>query len=56
MRLPKSDIVTRAGVAYHVQSSGPLNMVMTERNGRWVCLIGRLPAGRLMDLASGLSF
>ena len=56
MRLPKSNIVTHAGVTYHVQSSGQVNMVMTERNGRWVCLIGRLPADRLMDLASRLTF
>jgi hypothetical protein len=56
MRLPKSDTVTHAGVTYHVQSSGSLNMVMTERNGRWVCLIGRLPAERLMNLASRLTF
>jgi hypothetical protein len=56
MRLPKSPTVTRAGVTYHVQSSGGLNMVMTERNGRWVCLIGRVPAERLMDLAVGLTF
>jgi hypothetical protein len=56
MRLPKSRIVTHAGVTYHVQSSGQLNMVMTERNGRWICLIGRLPAERLMNLAAGLAF
>jgi hypothetical protein len=56
MRLPKSATITHAGVTYHVQSSGPLNMVMTERNGRWVCLIGRLPGERLMNLASRLTF
>ena len=56
MRLPKSDALTHAGVTYHVQSSGRLNMVMTERNGRWICLIGELPAERLMDLAAGLTF
>ena len=56
MRLPKSPTVTRTGVTYHVQSSGELNMVMTERNGRWVCLIGRVPAERLMDVTSKLEF
>ena len=56
MRLPKSPTVTRAGVTYHVQSSGELNMVMAERQGQWVCLIGRLQAERLMDLADQLRF
>ena len=56
MRLPDSPSVTRAGVTYHVQAAGGLNMVMTERNGHWVCLIGRVPADRLMDLTSSLQF
>jgi hypothetical protein len=56
MRLPASPTVQRAGVTYHVQSSGKLNMVMTERNARWVCLIGELPAERLMDVAARLQF
>jgi len=56
MRLPKSPTVTRGGVTYHVQSSDGLQMVMTERNGRWVCLIARLSAEQLMDIASELQF
>ena len=56
MRLPKSPTVTRGGVTYHVQAAGDLNMVMTERRERWICLIGRLPAPRLMDLADQLQF
>ncbi len=56
MQLPRSPIVTQNGVEYHVQSSGQLNMVMTERGGRWVCLIAKLPANALMDLASNLQF
>ena len=56
MRSPKSSTVQRGGVTYHVQSSGVLNMVMTERHGRWVCMIGQVPADRLMDLASQLAF
>jgi hypothetical protein len=48
--------LTRGGVTYHVQSTGDLNMVMTERHGRWVCLIGRVPAERLMDVTSKLEF
>ena len=56
MKLPKSPTVQRDRVTYHVQSSGKLQMVMTEREGRWICLIAELPAERLMDLAAKLRF
>jgi hypothetical protein len=56
MRLPKSPPVVRNGISYHVQSSGSLNMVMTQRHGRWVCLIGELASDRLMELADQLQF
>jgi hypothetical protein len=56
MRVPESPVTVRNGVSYHIQASGRLNMVMTERHGRWVCLIGELPAERLMDVASQLKF
>jgi hypothetical protein len=56
MQLPKSPTVSRNGISYHVQSSGTLNMVMTERQGRWICLIGELGGERLMDLADQLQF
>ena len=56
MRVPDSPVTVRDGVRYHVQSAGKLNMVMTERQGRWVCLIGELPAERLMEVASKLQY
>jgi hypothetical protein len=56
MRTPKSPTVIRGGVTYNVESVGALNMVMTERHGRWICLIGELPAERLMDVAAQLQF
>lgn len=56
MRLPESPTVSRGGATYHVQATGTLNMVMTERDGRWVCLIGQMPAERLMDMAASLQF
>lgn len=49
MRAPASPVTVRHGVRYHVQSEGKLNMVMTERQGRWVCLIGEVPADKLID-------
>jgi hypothetical protein len=56
MRTPTSPVIVPGGVSYNVQSSGRLNMLMTERNGRWLCLIGETSAERLMDLASKLDF
>jgi hypothetical protein len=56
MRVPTSPVTVRNGVSYHVQASGNLNMVMTERSDRWVCLIAEMPAERLMDLAAQLQF
>ena len=53
---PSSNAVTHAGATYHVQSSGAINMVSTERNGRLVCLIGQVSPERLMDIATKLSF
>ena len=56
MRVPTSPTQVRDGVTYHVQSFERLNMVMAERDGRWVCLIGEVPAERLMGLATKLKF
>jgi len=56
MRLPTSPVTVRDGIRYNVQASGALNMVMTERHGRWVCLIGGVPPDRLMDVATQLQF
>jgi hypothetical protein len=56
MKLPMSPTINRNGVTYHVQSSGQLNMLMTQRNGRWICLIGQTSNEGLMDLADQLQF
>ena len=56
MKRPPAPTVTRDGVTYRVQTVGKLYMVMTERNERWVCLIGEVPAEQLMELASKLQF
>src|SRR5262249_30992310 len=47
MKTPKSPTVTRAGISYNVQAIGSLNMVITERHQKWICLIGELPQARL---------
>ncbi len=56
MKLPTGPFVSRNGVSYSVQAFDKLSMVMTERNGKWLCLIGELPADRLMDIAAQVRF
>jgi hypothetical protein len=56
MKLPAVPVQTRDGVDYRIQHVGKLSMVMTERNGKWLCLIGQLPAERLMDMATQVKF
>jgi hypothetical protein len=56
VRLPASETVTADGATYHVQSAQGVNMVMTQRNDRWVCVMGKLPTTRLMEIAKGLRF
>jgi len=55
MKLPAVPTVTKAAL-YRVQAVGKLNMVMTERSGRWVCLDRESSADQLMDLAAKLQF
>jgi len=56
MKLAPAPVVSRNGVSYRVQSVGKLHMVMTERDGRWLCLISQLPADRLIDDAARVRF
>ena len=56
MRAPAGPTVMRGGAKYHLHAMAPLNMVMTERAGRWVCLISELPQEQLIDLAARLQF
>jgi len=53
---PDAPQVVRGGVTFYVQSIRDLNMVVTQRQGRWVCLIGKLPAEQLMNAAAQLHF
>ena len=56
IKLPSSETLTVGGISYHVQSHDGINMVMTERDGRWVCLMGKLPVSRLAELAGSLRY
>jgi hypothetical protein len=56
VKMPTCEALMIQGIPYHVQSQDGINMVMTERGGRWVCLMGKVPVNRLADLASTLRF
>ena len=53
-RSPDDDTVDHNGRKYVVHSLGGVNMVMTQRGGRWMCLMGEIPQDALMRLAEGL--
>jgi hypothetical protein len=53
---PNSPTAVRNGITYHIQTVGDLHMVMSEREHRWICLIGALPEDKLMDLADAIHF
>ncbi len=53
---PSTTPTTHNGQLYYVQSFDNLNMVMSNRQQHWICLIGQLPPEKLMDLSSGLKF
>jgi hypothetical protein len=55
VRMPESPTVVYGGVPYHVSASGATNMVMTKRDGRWVCLMGSVSRNGLIEMASKLS-
>ena len=56
MKLVAAPITSRNGIDYRVQKVGDLSMVMTEQNGKWLCLIGQVPADHLMDVAAQVRF
>ena len=56
MRSPSGEKIVRNGATYHVVSNGSLNMVSTERAGRWVCLIGEAASDRLIGIVEKLQF
>jgi len=56
VKSPSSPLVERHGIGYHVHAVGDLQMVMTERDHHWICLMGHLPQEKLMDLAEAIHF
>ena len=44
------------GETFHVQTGGDLNMITVDRGQHRICLIGALPAEKLMALTDNLKF
>jgi hypothetical protein len=53
---PVGDVVQRNGASYHVVAYETVNMVSTEKAGRWVCLISEMPSNKLIAIAEKLQF
>jgi len=49
-------VVERGGRTFTLHDVNGLRMVMTEQNGRYVCLMGTVSEDRLVALAEGLRF
>ena len=56
VKMPASQTITVDGATYHLQSARGVNMAMTQRAGRWVCVMGGLPTARLIELGKQLQF
>lgn len=54
VKVPASQTTVVDGITYHIQSSGGINMAMTLRGGRWICLMGKVPTERLIRLAASM--
>lgn len=56
VQMPAGEMTHLNGQHFHIQSHEQINMLMVERDGRWVCLTAELPTNQLMDLAAKLKF
>lgn len=51
---PHGEVRTINGREYRIDSSDGVNMVMSEVDDTWMCLMGRLPIERLVELADSI--
>ncbi len=56
VRVPEGDTFDANGVSYRIQAYQGINMVMTERDGRWICLMSKLPLDRMKSIVTSLRF
>jgi hypothetical protein len=54
IKMPRGKTIERDGASYVVDADQGVNMVMTERNGRWACLMGQVTVEKLLDTLGGL--
>lgn len=54
--MPQGQTVHRGGIIYHVSSASGVNMVMTLKNGRWACLMGKVPMETLLQTLAGMKW
>lgn len=55
VRMPEMQKVQHDGVIFHVQTTGSVSMVMTQRGDHWYCLMGELPTDRLIQFWNTLA-
>jgi hypothetical protein len=51
---PQGEIVIVHGQKLILTSNNGVNMAMSERDGRWICLMGRMDGARLVELAGSI--
>lgn len=56
MKVPRTRPTVRAGGKYYIENFEDLCMVTTERDGRWICLIGQAAPDSLIAMAGKLRF
>lgn len=56
VKVPEGQTFDVNGISYRVQAYDGINMVMTERDGRWICLMSKLPLDRVKFIATSLRF
>lgn len=55
MQVPTAgQTVARGGVNYYLLSSGGVNIVVAQRDGLWICMMGELPVERIVDFTASL--
>lgn len=55
IRCPVGEIRVVNGNRYVLGSSNGVNMAMVERDGKWSCVMGKLPQEKLIDVLNNLS-
>lgn len=51
---PQGAVIQTNGQNVILTSSNGINMAMSERDGRWICLMGRMDGARLVELAGSI--